>query len=82
MMRQMVQPAIEPVPVALDEHSKSLTVPLLGAEDQDMLLVDGVGEFFKESQADGPFQGLNQASKNYETSVHCKLAGSAMPAKA
>src|SRR5438876_5372558 len=56
VVRQMIEPAIQPVPVALDQHRKGLPVSLLGTQDQDVFLIERVRRFFQESHADGPFQ--------------------------
>ena len=73
VMRKVIEPAIQPVPIPLDQHGKRLPITLLSAQDQDMLLIHGVGEFFKKSHSDVPFQGLRSSFKYYGTKVHLNL---------
>jgi hypothetical protein len=63
VMRKMIEPAIQPVPVTLDQHGKRLPIALLSAQDQDVLLIHRVGEFFEKSHSDVPFQGLRSSFK-------------------
>src|SRR5262249_36846499 len=39
VMRQMVEPAVEPLPVALDQHGEGLSIALLGAVYEQVLFI-------------------------------------------
>src|SRR5205823_10703842 len=42
VMREVIEPAVKPVPVTLHEHREGLPVAFLGAQDQNMLIVHGI----------------------------------------
>ena len=47
---QVVEPAIQPIPIALDQHGERLPVALLSAVDQHVLLVGKHVQIVKRSQ--------------------------------
>src|SRR5260370_9681844 len=50
----MVEPAVQTIPIALHQHGERLTVALLSAVDQHVLLVKEGTKIFKRSQAAPP----------------------------